>query len=102
MNPTRLTHSAWLLVILACLALTACGAAGAVVDVTPFPTLTAAPTDAATSTPEPSDATAETTPADAPPAETPAPDVTNTRRPTATRPSVDTPCLLYTSPSPRD
>ena len=97
MNPTRLTRSAWLLVILACLALTACGAAGAVADVTPFPSRTAAPTDAATSTPEPSDATAQTTPTDAPPAESPAPDVTNTRRPTATRPSVDTPV----APTPR-
>jgi LCP family protein required for cell wall assembly len=102
MNPTRLTRSAWLLVSLACLALTACGAAGAVVDArpgspTPFPTGTAAPTDAATSTPETGDATAETTPTDAPPAETPAPDSTSTRRPTATRPAVDTPV----APTPR-
>jgi hypothetical protein len=104
MNPTRLTRSAWLLVGLACLALTACGAAGAVVDArpgspTPFPTGTAAPTDAATGTPEPRRRhRGNDTLTDAPPAETPAPDSTSTRRPTATRPALTR--LLPPTPRP--
>lgn len=96
MNRIRLTRPAWLLVLLACLALTACRSAGTVAEArpgspTPFPTETAAPTDDATATPEPSDTAEAATPTDAPPAETPAPDSTNTRRPTATSPATTTP-----------
>ena len=91
MNPIRLIRPAWLLVLLAGLALAACRSAGAVADVTPFPTSTAAPTDAATDTPEPGDTGVTAMPVDTPPAETPAPDSTNTRRPTATSPATITP-----------
>jgi len=90
MNPTRLTRSAWLLVILACLALAACGSGGAVADApTPFPTNTAA--SAATDTPRPSDSAPTTPPTDTPEAATPVADATDTRRPTATQPSTVTP-----------
>ena len=100
MNRIRLIRPALLLAALACLALVACGSAGAVADArpgtpTPFPTSTAAPTEAATDTPPPSDTAPAAT--DTPEAATPAPDSTNTRRPTATRPPNATPV----APTPR-